>query len=58
MGRRAHVPDPSQRRQVEALAAYGAEHRDRAGEVRHRGGVASTLRPRLTGVGGICPRVP
>jgi hypothetical protein len=23
MGRRAHRPDPSQRRQVEALAAYG-----------------------------------
>jgi hypothetical protein len=23
MGRRAHLPDPAQRRQVEALAAYG-----------------------------------
>ena len=28
MGRRAHQPDPSQRRQVEALAAYGIPETD------------------------------
>jgi hypothetical protein len=28
MGRRAHKPDPSQRRQVEALAAYGIPEMD------------------------------
>jgi hypothetical protein len=28
MGRRAHQPDPSQRRQVEALAAYGIPEAD------------------------------
>ena len=28
MGRRAHRPDPSQRRQVEALAAYGIPEAD------------------------------
>jgi hypothetical protein len=28
MGRRAHVPDPAQRRQVEAMAAYGIPETD------------------------------
>jgi hypothetical protein len=28
MGRRAHKPDPSQRRQVEAMAAYGIPEPD------------------------------
>jgi hypothetical protein len=28
MGRRAHTPDPSQRRQVEAMAAYGIPETD------------------------------
>ena len=34
MGRRAHRPDPSQRRQVEALAAYGIPEADISGVVR------------------------
>jgi hypothetical protein len=33
MGRRAHRPDPSQRRQVEALAAYGIPEADISGVV-------------------------
>jgi hypothetical protein len=33
MGRRAHCPDPSQRRQVEALAAYGIPEADISGVV-------------------------
>lgn len=33
MGRRAHRPDPSQRRQVEALAAYGIPAADISGVV-------------------------
>jgi hypothetical protein len=33
MGRRAHRPDPSQRRQVEALAAYGIPESDISGVV-------------------------
>ena len=33
MGRRAHQPDPSQRRQVEALAAYGIPEPDISGVV-------------------------
>ena len=33
MGRRAHKPDPAQRRQVEALAAYGIPETDIAGVV-------------------------
>ena len=33
MGRRAHRPDPSQRRQVEALAAYGIPEEDISGVV-------------------------
>src|SRR4249919_626714 len=33
MGRRAHQPDPSQRRQVEALAAYGVPEADISGVV-------------------------
>ena len=33
MGRRAHRPDPSQRRQVEALAAYGIPEVDISGVV-------------------------
>ncbi len=28
MGRRAHIPDPTSRRQVEAMAAYGVPERD------------------------------
>ena len=28
MGRRAHIPDPAQRRQVEAMAAYGIPETD------------------------------
>jgi hypothetical protein len=28
MGRRAHKPDPAQRRQVEAMAAYGIPEAD------------------------------
>jgi len=28
MARRAHIPDPGQRRQVEAMAAYGVPERD------------------------------
>jgi hypothetical protein len=31
MGRRAHKPDPAQRRQVEAMAAYGIPEADIAG---------------------------
>jgi hypothetical protein len=34
MGRRAHQPDPSQRRQVEALAAYGIPEIDIARVIR------------------------
>jgi hypothetical protein len=34
MGRRAHRPDPAQRRQVEALAAYGIPEADISGVVR------------------------
>ena len=33
MGRRAHRPDPAQRRQVEALAAYGIPEADISGVV-------------------------
>src|SRR6478735_10692924 len=33
MGRRAHKPDPAQRRQVEALAAYGIPEADISGVV-------------------------
>ncbi len=33
MSRRAHAPDPAQRRQVEALAAYGIPEADIAGVV-------------------------
>lgn len=33
MGRRSHKPDPSQRRQVEALAAYGIPEADISGVV-------------------------
>ena len=28
MGRRSHIPDPTSRRQVEAMAAYGVPERD------------------------------
>ena len=41
MGRRAHQPDPAQRRQVEALAAYGIPEADISGVV---GIDAKTLR--------------
>jgi hypothetical protein len=41
MGRRAHVPDPSLRRQVEALAGYGVPEAEIAGVV---GIDAKTLR--------------
>ena len=33
MGRKAHVPDPASRRQVEALAGYGVPEADIAGVV-------------------------
>jgi hypothetical protein len=33
MGRRAHRPDPAQRRQVEALAGYGVPEADIAGVI-------------------------
>src|SRR6476659_5617158 len=41
MGRRAHKPDPAQRRQVEAMAAYGIPEIDIAAVV---GGDPKTLR--------------